>query len=43
MLGEVFARQYSGEDILKLRQFIDTYLESVHSANRVTLYRMKNR
>jgi hypothetical protein len=43
LLGEVFARQYSGEDILKLRRFIDTYLESVHSANRVTLYRMKNR
>ena len=42
LLGEVFARQYGGEDIVKLRQFIDTYLESVHSANRVTLYRVKS-
>ena len=41
LLGEVFAREYSREDIQKLQQFIGTYLETVHSANRVTLYRMK--
>jgi hypothetical protein len=41
LLGEVFAREYSREEIRKLQEFIGTYLESVHSANRVTLYRMK--
>ena len=41
LLGEVFSRRYPREDILRLREFIDTHLEPVHSANRVTLYRMK--
>jgi hypothetical protein len=41
LLGEVFARQYNREDILKLREFIDGHLELLHSANRVTLYRIR--
>ena len=41
LLGEVFAREYSREEIRKLQEFIGTYLETIHSANRVTLYRMK--
>jgi hypothetical protein len=43
LLGEVFARQYPREDIARLREFVDTYLESVHTANRVTLYRIRRR
>jgi hypothetical protein len=42
LLGEVFARQYRGADIARLRELIDSYLEPVHSANRVTLYRIRN-
>ena len=40
LLGGVFARQYSREDILKLREFVDAHLEPMHSANRVNLYRI---
>jgi len=41
LLGEIFARQYRAGDIARLRDLIDTYLEPVHSVNRVTLYRIR--
>jgi hypothetical protein len=41
LLGEVFARQYRAEEIARLMDFIQTHLEPVQSANRVTLYRIR--
>lgn len=41
LLGEVFARQYRDADVARLREFIDSHLEPLHSVNRVTLYRVK--
>jgi hypothetical protein len=40
LLGEVFAAQYPPADVVRLRTFVDNYLEDIYSANRVTLYRM---
>jgi hypothetical protein len=41
LLGEVFSRSYSQRDIGILRDFIGTYLEPIHTSNRMTLYVMK--
>ena len=41
LLGEVFARQYPREDIMKLGEFIEKELEPVLTANRVSLYRIR--
>ncbi len=40
LLGEIFARRYPPQDVARLRDFIQTYLEPLRSANKVTLYRL---
>lgn len=40
-LGDYFSRLYPSQDAAKLRDFIETGLEPVHSSNRITLYRIR--
>lgn len=40
-LGEYFSKSYPSGDTAKLRAFIETCLEPVHSSNKITLYKFR--
>jgi hypothetical protein len=40
MLGDVFSRSYPPAEVAKLREFMKNDLEAVHSAAKITLYRI---